>query len=132
MDHPAESCITEFPRYLHVDFGSSDCLELSEAYRSFAHLCIAKQVTGDLLTAGDNDPQGHQRLGQALLEMAGAAAISPEFKLALVPSTSAIEAVYRDAQRALRVAGLNAWVFESAGEAVEWLEGRAPSGPMAS
>ena len=122
----------EFPRYLHVDFGSSDCLELSETYRSFAGLCIGRQVTGALLTAGDNDPKGHQRLGQALLEMARAAAISPEFKLALVPSTRAIEAVYRDAQRALRVAGLNAWVFDTAGEAVAWLEGRAPAGPTAS
>ncbi len=132
MDYAAASCITEFPQYLHVDFGSASAPELSEAYRSFARLCIAKQVTCALLTAGDNDPEGHKRLGETLLEMARAAAISPDFKLALVPSTLPIQTVYRHAQQTLRTAGLNAWVFDTAGEAVEWLEGRTAAGPMAS
>lgn len=132
MDHAASSSITEFPQYLHVDFGSASSLELSETYRSFARLCIGQRVTCALLTAGDNDPEGHKRLREALLEMASAAAISPEFKLALVPSTLPIAAVYRDAQQALRAAGLNAWVFDTAGDAVEWLEGRAASGPTVS
>lgn len=132
MNHDAESRITECADYLHVDFGSSSCLELTETYRRFARLCIGRQVTHALLTAGDNDPEGHRRLGDALLEMARAAAISPDFKLALVPSTLPIEAVYRDAQYALRAIGLNAWVFDTAGEAVEWLTGQAVSGPTAS
>ncbi len=132
MDEALAACITEFPQYLHVDFGSASSHELSETYQSFARLCIGKRVTGALLEAGDNDPEGHKRLGEALLEMANAAAISADFKLALVPSTLSIEAVYRKAQQALRAAGLNAWVFDTAGEAVEWLEGRAAPGPMAS
>lgn len=132
MDHDAESRITERPEYLHVDFGSSTCLEISETYRRFARLCIGGQVNRALLTAGDNDPQGHRRLGEALLEMARTAAISPDFKLALVPSTLPIEAVYRDAQRALRAIGLNAWVFDTAAEAVQWLSGQALAGPTSS
>lgn len=132
MDHSTQTCITEFPDYLHVDFGGASCLELSETYRSFARWCIEGQVNGALLTAGDNDPEGHRRLGEALLDMARASAISPDFKLALVPSTLAIEAVYRDAQRALRAIGVNAWVFDAEDRAVEWLEGRTAAGPMTS
>jgi hypothetical protein len=132
MDYRAESRITQCAEYLHVDFGSSSSLELSETYRRFAHLCIGTQVHGALLTAGDNDPEGHRRLGDALSEMARAAALSPDFKLALVPSTPPIQAIYREAQQALRAMGLNAWVFDTAGEAVQWLVGRAACGPTAS
>jgi hypothetical protein len=132
MDHSPQICITEFPDYLHVDFGSASCLELSETYRSFARWCTGGQVNGALLTAGDNDPEGHRRLGEALLEMARTAAIASDFKLALVPSTQAIQAVYRDAQHALRAIGLNAWVFDAEDKAIEWLEGRAAAGPMTS
>lgn len=132
MNHSTQTCITEFPDYLHVEFGSASCLELSETYRSFARWCIGGQVNGALLTAGDNDPEGHRRLGEVLLEMARAAAISPDFKLALVPSTLAIQAVYRDAQHALRAVGVNAWVFDTEGKAVAWLEGRVAAGPMTS
>jgi hypothetical protein len=132
MDYRAESRITACPEYLHVDFGSSSRRELSEAYRCFARLCIGSQVNGALLTAGDNDPEAHRQLGGALLEMARAAALAPTFKLALVPSTPSIRAVYGEAQGALRAIGLNAWVFETADEAVEWLEGRAASGPTVS
>jgi hypothetical protein len=64
--------------------------------------------------------------------MARTAAIRPDSKLALVASTAAIEAVYREAQQALRAIGLNAWVFGTVSEAVEWLEGRAASGQMVS
>jgi hypothetical protein len=130
MDHGAG--ITECPEYLHVDFGSCNCLELSEVYRAFARRCIGRRVNGALLMAGDNDPQGHRRLRDALSEMASAAAISPDFKLALVPSTLPIQAVYREAQQALRAVGINAWVFDTAGEAVEWLNGRAVTGPAFS
>jgi hypothetical protein len=131
MDQRAEGRITYCPQYLHVDFGSSNSLELSEMYRTFAHACIGGQVNRALLKAGDNDPEGHRRLRDALSEMAGAASISPDFKLALVPSTLAIQAVYRETQQALRAIGLNAWVFDTVGEAVDWLHGRV-TGPMTS
>ena len=132
MSPAIESRITEGPQYLRVDFGSCDYLELSETYRSFVDLCLGTQVNGALLQAGDNEPGGHRQLRELLLVVARTAAIPPDFKLALVPSTPPIEAVYREAQQALRAIGLNAWVFDTVPEAVEWLEGRAASGRTAS
>ena len=127
-----ESRITEGPQYVRVDFGSCDCLELLETYRSFVDLCVGKQVHRALLKAGDNAPDGHHQLREALSAMARSVAIPPDFKLALVASTPPVEAVYREAQQALRAIGLNAWVFDTVPEAVEWLEGRAAAGRMAS
>jgi len=127
-----ESRITEGPQYVRVDFGSCDSLELLETYRSFVDLCVGKEVHRALLKAGDNAPDGHHQLREALLAMARSVAIPPDFKLALVASTPPVEAVYREAQQALRAIGLNAWVFDTVPEAVEWLEGRAAGGRMAS
>ncbi len=132
MSPAVESRITEGPQYLRVDFGSCDCLELSETYRSFVDLCLGTQVNRALLQAGDNEPSGHRQLRELLSMVARTAAIPPDFKLALVPSTPPIEAVYREAQQALRAIGLNAWVFDTVPEAVEWLEGRAACGQMVS
>ena len=132
MDRRISGRITELAGCVRVAFGSGSSVEISETYRSFADRCIKDPVSRVLLEAGDNDPQGHARLRDALEAMARAAAIPPDFKLALVASTLAVGAVYRDAQRALRAAGVNAWVFETGGEALEWLEGRSPSGLMAS
>jgi hypothetical protein len=71
-------------------------------------------------------------LSVVLSAVARTAAIRPDFKLALVPSTPPIAAVYREAQQALRAIGLNAWVFRTVPEALEWLEGRAAAGAMVS
>ena len=132
MDHRAEGRITECPEYLRVDFGSSNRFELSETYRSFADLFIGKPMNGALLNAGDTDPEGHRVLRLALSAIARTAAIPQDFKLALVSSTTSVQAVYREAQQSLRASGLNAWAFDSVNEAVEWLEGRAVSGRTAS
>ena len=132
MSLGVESRITEGPRYLRVDFGSCDYFELSETYRSFIDLCLGTQVNCALLQAGDNAPAGHYQLRELFSGMARTAAIRPDFKLALVASTSAIEAIYREAQQALRAIGLNAWVFDTVPEAVQWVEGRAASGQTAS
>ena len=132
MDHCAESRITEYPQYVRVDFGSCNAFELCETYRHFADLCIGKQVTRALLKAGDDEPEGHRRLRDAIFAMAQALAIPHDFKLALIPSTPPIEAFYREAQQSFRASGLNAWVFETVHEAVEWLEGRSAAGRTAS
>ena len=71
--------------------------ELSAVYRAFAAFCLDNKVTRALLKAGDNDPNGHYRLRDALATMAQGTPIAPEFKLALIPSTRAIEAIYREA-----------------------------------
>ena len=132
MNPRAESRITECREYVRVDFGSCDCLELAETYRSFTDLCIGKHVSRALLKAGDNAPAGHYQLLEALSAMARTVALPPDFKLALVASTAPIQAIYRETQQALRAIGINAWVFDTATEAVKWLEGRAAPGPMSS
>jgi len=132
MKAGAESRITECPAYVRVDFGNCDCSELFETYRSFADRCNDKQVNGALLMAGDTAPEGHRELREALSSMARTIAFQPEFKLAMVASTPGVEAVYREAQRTSRAIGLNAWVFDTVHDAVEWLEGRAASGQTAS
>jgi hypothetical protein len=124
--------ITECFGYVRVDFASGSCEETSATYRSFSDLCIGRPVSRALLEAGDNDPLGHTRLRDALEAMARAAAIPQDFKLALVASTLPVHAVYCEAQQSLRAAGVNAWVFDSGAEALEWLQGRSPGGRMAS
>lgn len=132
MDYGDGGRITECRGYVKVDFGSCDVAELSAVYRAFAAFCVDRNVTRALLKAGDNDPNGHYRLQDALAMMARGTPIAPEFKLALLPSTRAIEAIYREAQRHLRAGGFNAWVFASENEAVDWLEGRTSGGLAAS
>ena len=132
MTPRAESRITKRSQYLRVEFGGCDALELSAIYRSFVDLCLGTQVNRALVQAGDNEPDGHRQLREVLMAVARTAAITPDFKLALVPSTPPIAAVYREAQQALRAVGLNTWVFDTVPEAEEWLEGRAVGGPMVS
>ena len=85
-----------------------------------------------MLKAGDDDPRGHYGLRDALEAMALRAALPYDFKLALIPSTRGVEAVYRQAQQRLRAAGLNAWVFGNEDDAMSWLDGHASSGQMVS
>ena len=128
----AENRITEGAQYVRVDFGSGDVFDVSDTYRCFVDLCLGTQVSRALLRAGDNAPEGHRQLRELLSALARTAGIRADFKLALVPSTAPIAAVYREAQHALRAIGLNAWVFRTVPEALEWLEGRSTRGPMVS
>jgi hypothetical protein len=127
-----DSRITEFPGYVRVDFGSCNHAELADVYRAFAHLCVDKQVNRALLKAGDDYAPGHYWLRNALHAMASSAPIPADFKLALIPSSLPVEAIYREAQQHLRAAGFNAWVFGSDDEAVEWLEDRSSGGRTVS
>jgi hypothetical protein len=132
VDYGDEGRITECGGYVRVDFNGCNVSELSALYHGFATFCLDNKVTRALLKAGDNDPNGHYRLRDALMSMAQIAQIPPEFKLALIPSTQAIEAIYREAQHHLRAAGFNAWVFATENEAVDWLKGRTLGGLAAS
>jgi hypothetical protein len=132
VDYGDEGRISECGGYVRVDFNGCNVSELAALYRAFPAFCLDNKATRALLKAGDNDPNGHYRLRDALISMAQLAQIPPEFKLALIPSTRAIETIYREAQRHLRAAGLNAWVFASEHEAVDWLEGRQRGGRAAS
>lgn len=129
---PGDGRITQSPAYVRVDFGGCNEDELRETYDAFAGSWRARRANGALLKAGDDYAPGHHRLREALRAMATQAALAPDFKLALIPSTPAVEAVYREAQQRLRAAGCNAWVFRCESEAVEWLEGRAPGGETGS
>jgi hypothetical protein len=124
--------VTECSGCVRVDFGGCSSSELSDIYRRFAALCLARKANRALLKAGDDYAPGHYGLRHALNAMAARAGIPADFKLALIPSTLQIEAVYREAQQHLRAAGFNAWVFRSEDEALEWLDGRATSGETAS
>jgi hypothetical protein len=132
MDYGDDGRITQCPGYLRVDFGGCNSAELAQVYRAFAAVCLDRDVNRALLKAGDDYPSGHYELRNALTAMARGAAIRPDFKLALIPSTRPIEAVYREAQQHLRAAGFNAWVFGTEGEAIDWLEGRSLSGRTVS
>ena len=132
VEHGDEGRITACGGYVRVDFGSCNVSELSALYRAFAAFCLDNKVTHALLKAGDNDPNGHYRLRDALAMMAHLAPIPAEFKLALIPGKPSIGAIYGEAQRHLRAAGLNAWVFATENEAVDWLEGRRSGGLAAS
>ena len=123
---------SEPPGYLCVDFGRATVPEVSEMSHSFTSLCMGRHVGSAMLKAGDNDPDGHRGLRDALLAMALSAQLRLDFKLALVPSTPAIRAIYEEAQQALRATGCNACVFKSVEEAGAWLEGRSPAGGAAS
>lgn len=124
--------ITESSGYVRVDFRNCSSAELAQIYRDFAVVCVDRHANRALLKAGDEDPDGHYGLRDALHAMALHAPIPLDFKLALIPSTWPIETVYREAQQHLRAAGFNAWVFRSEDQAVAWLEGRATSGETAS
>jgi hypothetical protein len=117
---------------VRVDFDDSNAGELLETYKAFAVVCLNKHVSGALLKAGDDEPNGHYGLRDAVAAMARHSPLPYDFKLALVPSTAPIEAVYRDAQERLRAAGLNAWVFPNENDATNWLEGRTTGGHMVS
>jgi hypothetical protein len=132
MQAPTCSNAAASPDYLCIDFGRCDVYELSEMSRRFTDLCMGRHVGGAMLKAGDNDPAGHHGLRDALLAMAASAQLRLDFKLALVPSTPTIRAIYQEAQQALRAIGCNACVFDDADEATEWLEGRAVAGRAAS
>jgi len=132
MDASAQDHAAKCPQYLRIDFGRCDTYELSEMYRSFSDLCVGRHVNRAMLKAGDNDPAGHRHVRDALIDMARTAQLRLDFKLALVPSTPPIRAIYLEAQQALRAIGCNACVFDDADEAAEWLEGRAVAGRAAS
>ena len=131
-DYGDEARITQCDGYVRVDFASCNSAQLSAVYRAFAALCVDRQVSRALLKAGDDDPRGHYALRDALVAIGRRDGIATDFMLALIPSTGPIEAIYREAQQHLRAAGLNAWVFGSENEAVDWLEGRSVGGLAAS
>ncbi len=106
--------------YLVVEPGLSSAAELQSTYRAFAVLCIKNQITRALVKAIDSDPAGEHALRDAFTMML-LAGIPAGWKLALVADTPAVEARYRDAQRDLTMAGVDARLFATEQEALSWL-----------
>src|SRR5258708_37773724 len=106
--------------YLVVEPGLSSAAELQSTYRAFAVLCIKSQITWALVKAIDSDPAGEHAVRDAFTMML-LAGIPAGWKLALVADTPAVEARYRDAQRDLTMAGVDARLFATEQEALSWL-----------
>jgi hypothetical protein len=122
LPDPADRYLTETSSYLVVEAGLTNGAEVADIFRSFAARCLEKQINRVLLKTGDSDLAGERALRDAFTTIL-LAGIPSDFKIALVTGTPLIQARYRNAQRDLAMAGVNAKLFESEAEALWWLEG---------
>jgi hypothetical protein len=122
LQEPADRYLNETPGYLVVEAGLTNGAEVADIFRSFAARCLEKQINRVMIKAGDSDPGGERALRDAFTTIL-LAGIPMGFKIALVAGTPLIEARYRNAQRDLVLAGVDAKLFDSEAEAVWWLEG---------
>ena len=95
--------------------------EVAAIYRDFAVLCIEKQIRRVLVKPGDDDFAGERALRTALTTMV-LAGLPSEFKLALVAENSRVAARYRDTERDLSMAGVQAKMFDTEDAAACWLD----------
>ena len=115
--------VLERAGYLFVDFrDGSDSVQIAHAYRHFAKACIEKNIQRAAVAAGNDEPAAHYALRDAFTTMVLAAGIPSAFKLALVPRTQGVEAVYRLIERDFRVLGIDTQIFADEKHAVAWLE----------
>jgi hypothetical protein len=114
----------ELMAYLRVESGPGTVTEVAAVYRDFAVLCIEKQIRCVLVTPGDDDPAGERCLRNAVTTMV-LVGLPAEFRIALVAGTSRIVACYRNTERDLCMAGVDAKVFETEDAATRWLGGDA-------
>ena len=119
---PADRYLTETPGYLVVEAGLSNGAGAADIFRSFAERCLQKQINRVLVKTGDSDAAGERALRDAFTTLL-LAGIPSNFKIALVAGTPLIQSRYRNAQRDLAMAGVDAKLFDSEAEAVWWLEG---------
>jgi hypothetical protein len=118
---PGDRHLTETSGYLVVEAGVINGADVADIFRSFAARCLEKQINRVLVRTGDSDPAGERALRDAFTTIL-LAGIPSDFKIALLTGTPLIQATYRNAQRDLAMAGVNAKLFESEAEAVWWLE----------
>jgi hypothetical protein len=118
----ADRYLTETSSYLVVETGVINGAETADIFRSFAARCLERQINRVLVKTADSDPAGERALRDAFTTIL-LGGIPSDFKIALVAGTPLIQARYRNAQRDLVLAGVNAKLFDSEAEAVWWLEG---------
>lgn len=115
--------VCQRPGYLVVDFRDGvDPVQIVHAYRHFAAVCIEKSMQRALVAAGDDPPNAHYALRDAFTAMVLAAGIPSAFRLALIASTSRIEAVFRAIERDFRVLGIDTRIFADEHQALAWVE----------
>ena len=123
MPHePSDRYLTETSGYLAVEAGVINGAEVADIFRAFAVRCLEKRINRVLVRMGDSNPEGERALRDAFTTIL-LAGIPSNFKIALVTGTPLIHARYRNAQRDLVLAGVDAELFDSEAEALWWLEG---------
>ena len=120
LQEPGDRYLTETSSCLIVDAGPSDGAEAAGIFRAFAVRCLQKQINRVLIKTADGDAATEQALRDAFTTIL-LAGIPRDFRIALVTPTPHIQARYRNAQRDLSMAGVNAKLFDSEAEAAGWL-----------
>jgi len=108
--------------YLVVEPGRGTATELAAIYRDLADFCIERQIRRVLVKPSDGNAAEEHALRRALTTMV-LAGLPAEFKLALVAEGGRIAARYRDTERDLCIAGVDARMFETEDSATRWLDG---------
>lgn len=104
-----------------VEFGYLSSTEISAIYRAFAVRCINEELKRALVKPGDDDSAGERALRDAFT-MILLAGIAPGFRIAIVASLPKVEERYRICVRDLRLANIDARLFDDEDEAVSWLK----------
>lgn len=123
----AERHLADAKGYVLVEFGYGTTTEISAIYRAFAVRCISEDLKRALIKPGDDDFAGERALRDAFT-MILLAGIAPGFRVAIVASVPRVEARYRICVRDLRLANVDAQLFDKDDAAVSWLT--HPGGSM--
>jgi len=111
--------IQKHESFVQLDLRGGDLPELLASCTEFAVLCLTARVRCALVQGGDEDTE--RRLAvRDLLKMIRAVGMPRDFRLALVPGTPRMRAVYQKSEAELRGAGVDARFFESESLAVQW------------
>ena len=116
--------------YLLVELGGSSDGETADICRALAVFCVHNGVKQLLVKLGDEGVVAERSLRDAMTTML-LAGISPDFKLALLAENPRIKMLYRNAQRDLSLAGVDAKLFDREEDADRWLNSGGAAGPAA-
>jgi hypothetical protein len=106
--------------HLIVEPGRTSAAEVADIYRQIATLCVEKQVRRVLIKLREHDAASERALRVALTTMV-LAGLPAEFRLALVAESDRIAARFRNTERDLCAAGIDAKIFEAEDGATRWL-----------
>jgi hypothetical protein len=107
--------------HLVVDSASGSAADVAAIYRDLAVYCIEKQVRRVLLKPADDDVAGEHAFRVAMTTMV-LAGLPAQFRIALVAANERIVSRYRNTERDLCAAGVDAKIFDSEDGAQRWLQ----------